>query len=88
MRGYMDEFVIFCPLCAWRPAAEDRWACMPGCGTSWNTFWTRGLCPGCAKQWEVTQCLACQRLSPHRRWYHEPVREDSQTELPVATEPA
>jgi hypothetical protein len=66
------EYEIFCPHCSWRPAAEDRWQCSPGCGTVWNTFWTRGLCPGCATQWQDTQCLACRRISPHRKWYHLP----------------
>jgi hypothetical protein len=68
----VKEFEIYCPRCAWRPAAEDRWECTPGCGTIWNTFWTRGMCPGCGKQWGLTQCLACEQLSPHKHWYHAP----------------
>lgn len=36
----------------------------------WNTFWTRGLCPGCRKRWTVTQCPSCAQLSPHEAWYH------------------
>ncbi|HXF67028.1 MAG TPA: hypothetical protein VNK67_10085 [Burkholderiales bacterium] len=68
----MEAMEIFCPRCQWRPGHEARWVCRPGCGTVWNTFWTRGLCPGCAKQWEVTQCLACHRISPHKQWYHLP----------------
>ena len=71
----MKELEIYCPKCAWRPAPEDRWECFPGCGTAWNTFWTRGLCPGCAKQWRQTQCLACQQMSPHEHWYHVPERQ-------------
>jgi hypothetical protein len=70
-----DELEIYCPKCRWRPAAEDRWACEPKCGTVWNTFWTRGLCPGCRKLWSMTQCLACKQFSPHRQWYHPPSRE-------------
>ncbi|MGA8053878.1 MAG: hypothetical protein WCA12_08460 [Burkholderiales bacterium] len=68
------EYEIYCPHCAWRPAPEDRWLCAPGCGTVWNTFWTRGLCPGCARQWEDTQCLSCRKVSAHRKWYHYPER--------------
>ena len=45
---------------------------MPGCSTSWNTFWTQGLCPGCLHRWTHTQCLACGEISPHREWYHWP----------------
>lgn len=69
MRG---EAEIYCPLCAWRPGPEDRWCCWPGCRTEWNTFWTRGLCPGCGRQWTETACLNCGRMSPHESWYHHP----------------
>jgi len=69
-----DELEIYCPKCAWRPQPEDRWSCEPSCGTVWNTFWTRGLCPGCRKQWADTQCLACRQFSPHKQWYHPPGR--------------
>lgn len=68
--GPKNEADIYCPKCRWRPSAEDRWECMPSCGTVWNTFWTRGVCPGCAYQWQETQCHVCQRLSPHEQWYH------------------
>jgi hypothetical protein len=80
------NFEIFCPQCTWRPAAEDRWRCAPGCDTVWNTFWTRGLCPGCGRQWEVTQCLECGQLSPHRHWYHAPAgsRRETRREHEIA----
>ena len=69
------EADIHCPECAWRPKATDRWVCFPGCGTEWNTFWTRALCPGCAHQWVDTQCLRCGKVSPHESWYHYPEGE-------------
>ena len=37
---------IHCPHCAWRPGPLDRWVCTPRCGTVFNTFWTRAVCPG------------------------------------------
>jgi hypothetical protein len=74
-----DELEIYCPKCAWRPQPEDRWSCEPSCGTVWNTFWTRGLCPGCRKQWADTQCLACRQFSPHQQWYHLPGRAHSRS---------
>jgi hypothetical protein len=74
---YPQEPHIWCPQCRWRPQATDRWICTPGCGASWNTFWTRGLCPVCTHQWEVTQCIACQAVSPHRDWYHWPQPGDA-----------
>ena len=63
---------IFCPACSYKPRAEDRWACMPSCGTDFHTFWTGGICPGCGYAWTKTQCPACGVLSPHKAWYHWP----------------
>lgn len=63
---------IYCPQCQYRPRAEDRWHCIPSCGTSWHTFWTGGVCPGCGHSWKVTQCPACAALSAHKAWYHFP----------------
>jgi hypothetical protein len=71
---------IRCPLCRWQPKASSVWYCAPrgdpeyffeGCGTSWNTFATRGLCPGCAHQWRYTACLQCSGWSLHEDWYVE-----------------
>jgi hypothetical protein len=63
---------IYCPRCEYRPQPEDRWLCHPSCGTSWHTFWTGGVCPGCSFTWPVTQCPACHKVSPHQAWYHYP----------------
>jgi hypothetical protein len=65
-----DEGRIRCPKCAWRPRSWDRWSCL--CGTEWNTFDTRGVCPGCAHAWKQTQCLKCGFFSPHEDWYVVP----------------
>ena len=67
-----NEPEIYCPVCTYRPRAEDRWMCTTECGTVWHTFWTGGVCPGCGHAWQHTQCLACQKTSPHREWYHYP----------------
>ena len=67
---------IYCPKCEWRPKPESRWVCMPGCGAEWNTFWTGGVCPGCAHAWKWTDCLACGVTSLHRDWYHFPDQAD------------
>ena len=77
-----DPFTgIRCPLCAWRPSASSRWRCgwqagdpepaFSACGTSWNTFSTRGRCPGCHHQWRWTSCLACHEWSRHTDWYED-----------------
>lgn len=76
----MKEPQIYCPHCQWRPLGSSRWQCSPrmgGCGTTWNTFWTAGMCPGCGYRWEITACLACKRFSPHRDWYHWPETQDT-----------
>jgi hypothetical protein len=71
---------VRCPLCAWRPTAASRWCCWWGdgpepyfaaCGAEWNTFTTRGRCPGCQHQWQWTSCLHCGEWSPHEDWYEE-----------------
>jgi hypothetical protein len=71
---------IRCPLCEWRPAASSRWCCtrvdvpeqfQGGCGTIWNTFSTRGRCPGCQHQWRWTKCMRCDGWSLHEDWYEE-----------------
>ena len=58
---------IHCPKCKWPPRTKNLWTCK--CGHQWNTFDTRGLCPGCESQWEITQCLQCGATSPHPEWY-------------------
>ena len=69
---------IRCPRCGWPSAPSSTWVCLSGpgpeppfssCGTVWNTFKTRGRCPGCAHQWRWTTCLHCTEWSPHLEWY-------------------
>ncbi|HEY7316941.1 MAG TPA: hypothetical protein VIE89_05145 [Candidatus Binatia bacterium] len=71
---------IRCPLCKWRPQASSRWYCsdcdypeyfFDGCGAAWNTFITRGRCPGCGHQWRWTICLSCQGWSRHEDWHEK-----------------
>jgi hypothetical protein len=73
-----DYSRIRCPLCRWQPDETSRWSCndrgdpeyfFDGCGTTWNTFSTRGLCPGCGHQWRWTKCLKCKGWSLHEDWY-------------------
>jgi hypothetical protein len=72
------RWTIRCPACQWQPAPTSQWFCQdadapehfsPGCSTAWNTFMTRGRCPGCAHQWRWTACLKCNTWSPHEAWY-------------------
>jgi hypothetical protein len=77
--NYDDAFGrIRCPLCRWQPTPSSTWYCdsgdtpeppFPGCGAMWNTFSTRGRCPGCQHQWRWTSCLRCEGWSLHEDWY-------------------
>lgn len=69
---------IRCPLCQWQPSKSSLWACesfgtpepyFGGCGAMWNTFETRGECPGCAHRWQWTSCHRCYGWSLHEDWY-------------------
>jgi hypothetical protein len=78
IRNTARRHKIRCPACAWEPGSSARWYCVetaapehfsPGCGTAWNTFSTRGRCPGCSHQWHWTACLHCGGWSKHEDWY-------------------
>jgi hypothetical protein len=71
---------IRCPLCFWQPTAQSRWRCacintpepfFDACGAVWNTFTTRGRCPGCQHQWKWTNCVRCGGASLHEDWYEQ-----------------
>ncbi|MGI9054625.1 MAG: hypothetical protein ACR2F2_02350 [Pyrinomonadaceae bacterium] len=71
---------IRCPLCKWQPDSSSRWFCADadapeffygGCGAMWNTFETRGKCPGCNHQWRWTSCLRCGCWARHEDWYQK-----------------
>jgi len=71
---------IRCPRCHWQPISSSRWTCeasaapepfFHGCRTQWNTFATRGRCPGCAHLWRWTSCLRCAQWSLHEDWYEK-----------------
>src|SRR5262245_15987337 len=71
---------IRCPDCSWRPDRTSLWSChwedtpeprFNACGTTWNTFLTRGRCPGCTHQWRWTSCLLCGEWSLHEEWYED-----------------
>ena len=78
MRDTAKRHRIRCPACGWQPDKSARWLCVetgapehfsPGCGTAWNTFDTRGRCPGCSHQWQWTACLHCSAWARHDDWY-------------------
>lgn len=60
---------VRCPKCNWTPRVGSRWSCR--CGHIWNTFETRGVCPSCTFEWQVTMCLQCGETSRHAEWYSQ-----------------
>ena len=80
---------IWCPACEWKPTPTDRWWCgHGGCGHSWNTFDTGGVCPACSKIWKITYCYGCRTGQPHIDWYHDDpgvdqVSADDQIDLEI-----
>lgn len=77
---------VFCPKCQWVPQPADVWMCEPACGCLWNTFETGGVCPGCGRSWEDTQCLSCHKWSRHADWYHEFIPDQQQAEVLTVAE--
>ena len=78
LRDTAKRHRIRCPSCGWQPAPSSRWSCVDtgapenfsaGCGHAWNTFETKGRCPGCSYQWRHTACLQCQAWAKHEDWY-------------------
>lgn len=70
--GLPRRIRIRCPKCGWEPSRHDRWNCNPGgCGHTWHTFDTHGVCPECGREWTQTACLSCSAWSPHDEWYVE-----------------
>jgi hypothetical protein len=73
----IDGLNISCPKCGREPQESDIWVC-DECHTRWNTFQTRGKCPGCGKQFIDTQCSkskgGCGQMSLNADWY-EPLEQ-------------
>lgn len=64
---------VACPQCKAVPDADSRWQC-EFCYCLWNTFDTRGTCPGCSFRFRATSCLVCKTSSRHDDWYLPPPR--------------
>lgn len=56
-----------CPWCKAAPPIGDFWKCGT-CGKSFDTFQTHAVCPQCAAQFVVTQCLGCGKTHPMNDW--------------------
>jgi len=56
-----------CPSCHTAPPIGELWRCGK-CGGAFDTFLTQGICPNCATQFNVTQCLDCGTSCPIGEW--------------------
>jgi Zn-dependent protease len=56
-----------CPSCHTAPVKGTIWKCSQ-CSQAFDTFQSRGVCPNCRKQFEVTKCLDCGVASPMSEW--------------------
>lgn len=57
-----------CPDCGAHPPAGPYWVC-PHCQTVFDIFAQMAACPGCGMRAYESQCLECQKSSPHMQWY-------------------
>ena len=69
-----------CPSCQTGPPAGTLWTCNR-CKTTFDTFQTQAVCPGCATRFAQTQCLDCGKLHPMSEWITSPPK-------PVEVQPA
>jgi Zn-dependent protease len=56
-----------CPSCKVAPPLGALWRCSK-CSQSFDTFETRGKCPGCEAQYPITMCGECRRQYPMQEW--------------------
>lgn len=56
-----------CPSCKTAPPLGELWRCGK-CGQPFDTFLTEGVCPHCATQFNLTQCLDCGNRFAMSEW--------------------
>ena len=56
-----------CPSCKTAPPLGLLWRCAQ-CGTAFDTFATNAVCPQCAANYNLTQCLDCGTRSAMADW--------------------
>jgi len=60
-----------CPSCNTAPPLGELWRCGK-CSQAFDTFLTKGICPNCTTQFNVTQCLDCGTSRPITEWISAP----------------
>ncbi len=56
-----------CPSCKTAPPLGELWRCGK-CSQAFDTFLTQGICPHCATQFNLTQCLDCGERFAMSEW--------------------
>jgi Zn-dependent protease len=56
-----------CPACKTSPPIGNFWGCGQ-CGTAFDMFQTRAVCPRCGARYSTTGCLDCGRSHPIDEW--------------------
>lgn len=56
-----------CPDCKVEPPIGNNWRCM-NCRQPFDTFETQAICPYCAAQFPLTQCMECGTVHPISEW--------------------
>ena len=76
-----------CPSCGISPPAGPFWAC-EHCATHFDTFRTRGKCPGCGAWYLETACPHCRTQHHIDQWFAAQPAEEvlDPIVLPAATE--
>jgi Zn-dependent protease len=57
-----------CPACHVHPLQGEWWGC-DQCGTRFDPFLHRAVCPGCGKSFPDTECIDCLRRHPMADWF-------------------
>ena len=63
---------FFCPSCGQSPPIGALWRCHQ-CGTAFDTFETRAVCPSCHTSFATTKCVHCHTSHPMADWRIPPV---------------
>ncbi len=66
-----------CPACKAHPLDGNFWQC-EHCGTRFDTFASRGVCPGCGAEFPQTRCFDCLHASPMAQWFAQPAARPGQ----------
>jgi Zn-dependent protease len=77
-----------CPSCRTHPLTGEFWTCAH-CGTRFDTFAHRAVCPGCSSVFAETECPVCLKQHPITEWFtavQEPTNPELRSDRPHGEE--